>query len=363
MHRLGRPERIIAVVVAVLVMADVVAVANLLAQDSGAPSAAGPFPTLAVPSTTQAPATTTTGPPPTTTTVPQASRTAVPLPAPAGAPGRDVTAYAGLGTWVDVYDYAAEFQANGAAPPIAPGAIDAMADQGVRTLFLQASKDDPRSPPGDLVHPELLAEFLTRAHARGMRVVAWFLPKLADVDSDLRHMLAMRDYQTDGQRFDGIAVDIEWRAGVADHAERSARLVDLSRRLRAATNGEALGAIVMPPVVTDVINPAFWPGFPWSDLGPLYDVWLPMGYWTSRTQESGWRDTFRYTDQNIALLRKDLGNPNAVVHPIGGIGDRSTDEDYRGFLRAATSRGSVGFSIYDYRTTAPSAWGVLRGGS
>lgn len=340
-------------------MADVVAVTNLLAQDADAPQASRSLPTLGVPSTTQAPMTTTTGLPPSTTTTPQAVHTATP--APVAQLVGDVTAYSGLGTWVDVYDFAPEFQASGAPPPITPGTVNAMADQGIRTLYLQASKDDVRSPPGDIVHPELVGAFLTGAHARGMKVVAWFLPKLADVDSDFRHMMAMHTFEAAGQRFDSIAIDIEWRAGVADHAERSARLVDLSRRLRAATSGEKLGAIVMPPVVTDVINPAFWPGFPWRDLAPLYDVWMPMGYWTNRTQESGWRDTFRYTDQNIELLRKDLGNPNAVVHPIGGIGDRSTDEDYRGFLRAATSRGSVGVSIYDYRTTVPSAWAVLRG--
>lgn len=275
--------------------------------------------------------------------------------------GRDLRSYVGLGTWVDAYDYSSEFQANGAPPPVVPAAVDDMARQGVKTLYLQASKDDVRSP-GDLVDPEIAGEFLTRAHAHGMRVVAWYLPKFGDVDSDLRHLLAMRSFAASGQRYDGTAVDIEWRNDVPEPAIRNQRLVALSQRLRAAAApGEVLGAIVMPPVVTDVINPSFWPGFPWKTLGSLYDVWMPMAYWTSRTEASGYRDAFRYTEQNIVLLRRNLGNPTAAIHPIGGIGDRSTDADDVGFVMAAKTQHALGASIYDFRTTAPAHWAILRG--
>lgn len=262
---------------------------------------------------------------------------------------------------MDVYDFAPEFQASGAPPPITPASVDTMAAQGIKTIFLQASKDDVRSPPGDIVHPELVGAFVTKAHAKGIRVVAWFLPKLADVGADARRLGSLHDFRAEGQRFDGIGVDIEWRKDVPDAGERNARLIDLSRRIRAYAPEEALGAIVMPPVVTEVINPAFWPGFPWRELAPSYDVWLPMGYWTNRTGESGWRDAHRYTDENIRLLRERVGNPAVAVHAIGGIGDRSTPGDYSGFLKAAAGSRAIGASVYDYRTTTNESWAVLRG--
>lgn len=359
LRRLGTTQKVMVGVVAVLMMANVGVVASFPTPDSGTQLAKLPRRSSNTPSATELVSTTTTVPPTTTTTVaPDAGAAGPVVSLPGTNPGADLAAYSGLGTWVDAYDFAPEFQSSGAPPPITPDTVDAMADQGIRTLYLQASKDDVRSP-GDIVRPELVGAFLTRAHARGIKVVAWFLPKLSDLDSDYRHLMAMHGFEAAGQRFDSVAIDIEWRAGVADHAQRSARLVELSRRLRANTNGQKLGAIVMPPVVTDVINPSFWPGFPWLELAPLYDVWMPMGYWTNRTQASGWRDTFRYTDQNIALLRRNLANPSAVVHPIGGIGDTSTDEDYRGFVQAARNHGSIGISIYDYKTTAASAWPVL----
>ena len=65
---------------------------------------------------------------------------------------------------------------------------------GAKTLYLQAAKDDTLSP-GDLVDPEILGPMLARAHARGMKIVAWYLPKFYDLDSDMRRLLALRDFR------------------------------------------------------------------------------------------------------------------------------------------------------------------------
>ncbi|HLF40693.1 MAG TPA: hypothetical protein VI854_04360, partial [Acidimicrobiia bacterium] len=173
-------------------------------------------------------------------------------------PPRDVSAYRGLGTWVDAFDFSPEYQPNGAAPTVTPEHVDRMAAEGVKTLYLQAAKDDVRSP-GLLVNPEIIGPMLTRAHARGIKVVAWYLPKFYDLDSDMRRLVAMRDFRWDGQGFDGIGVDIEWRKDVPDHAERNVRLIELSRRLRAAMADAALSAIPLPPVLLEVVNPAYWP--------------------------------------------------------------------------------------------------------
>jgi hypothetical protein len=331
--------------------------------------------TTTAPTTTTALATTTTGLRPTTTTVvtrraaaptttaPPATRAPLP-PAPSllpvtPPPARDTSVYRGLGTWIDAYDFSPQYQAKGGPPAVTPESMDDLADNGVRTLYLQAAKDDSRSP-GDLVNPEILGPMLIRAHARGIRIVAWYLPKFYDLDSDMRRFVAMRDFRADGEGFDGIGNDIEWTKDVPNAAERNVRLIELSRRLREAMGSAALSAIPLPPVLIETINPKYWPNFPWRELAPMYDVWMPMAYWTFRTQSSGYRDAYRYTEENVRRLRNNLGLPGAAVHPVGGTDNKSNDNDYRGFVRACIDSGSIGGSIYDWRTTPMASFNILR---
>lgn len=273
---------------------------------------------------------------------------------------REPGPFRGLGTWVDVYDYGPRFQDTGAVPPVTVGSVDDMARLGVKTLYLQAAQDDRRSQ-GDLVDRALVGDFLRRAHRRGVQVVAWYLPHLADIDGDLRRVRALARFRAGGERFDGIALDIEWTRDVPDVVARNTALVTLSRKARAAVGDTPLGAIVLEPVLTEDVNRAYWPDFPWRRLRSVYDVWLPMAYWTNRNEPSGWKDGFRYTDENVLRLRRNLGDPKAVVHPIGGIGDQATAGDYQGFVRAARRQRAVGWSVYDFVTTSSSAWPTLRG--
>jgi hypothetical protein len=263
-------------------------------------------------------------------------------------PDRDLDPYAGYGTWVDVYDFAPSFQGGG-TPAVTADAVDDMVRQGVRTVYLQAAQVDERSP-GLVVDPGATAELLVRAQRAGMRVVAWYLPRLSDLDQDMRHLEAIADFEVLGHRFDGVAVDIEWTDGVPDHAARSDRLVELSQRLREESGDEVLGAIVLPPVQIEVVNTRYWPGFPWKELAGSYDVWLPMGYWTERATDSGWKDGQRYTDENVRRIRANLEDPDAPVHAIGGIGDELTPEQVEGFVQALTDTDALGGSIYDWAT-------------
>ena len=289
------------------------------------------------------PVTTTTPPPPTT----------APAPAPVAVPARPAVAgragmYAGLGTWIDAYDWSRTFGKDG--PLVEVADIDRMADLGVQTLYVQTSR---WNAPADILEPERLEPLIERARDRGMAVVAWYLPTLVDPAQDLRRLLAAASLDVDA-----VAVDIEAR-DVADTAERNRRLVQLSRDVRAALPGVVLGAIVFPPVVMEVINTGFWPGFPWPELAPLYDVWLPMAYQSFRTAASGYRDGYRYTAENIDRLRAHVG-PGAVVHVAGGIADATTPADVDGMVAAASERGAIGGSLYDWRTTAAGLWPHLR---
>jgi hypothetical protein len=171
----------------------------------------------------------------------------------------------------------------------------------------------------------------------------------------------MVDFEAQGERFDGVALDIEGTEAVADVAERNRRLLALATELDRAAADVPVGAIVYPPVAFDVLNPTLWPDFPWRELAPSVDVWLPMTYWTFRRADSPYRDAYLYATENVQRLRDHLaGSPVAPVHLIGGIGDASTDADYESFRRAVRDSGAVGFSVYDYDTLATSAWPLLR---
>ena len=257
--------------------------------------------------------------------------------------------FRGFGGWIDVYDWSNEYTNN--KPAVGPGDIDRMADYGVQTLYVQTAK---QASPNEVVDIELLRPIIDRAHDRGMRVVAWYVPSLEDPARDLRRLLASASLGVEA-----IGVDIESRA-VRDPAERNRRLVDLSIALRQRLPGVPIAAIPMPAVLMEVVNPNFWPGFPYREIAPAYDVWMPMNYWTSRTRASGYKDAYRYTAENIDRLRAQLGRPDAPVHIIGGIGDESSTADIDNMYRAAAERGALGGSIYDYRTTHDALWPHLQ---
>jgi len=270
---------------------------------------------------------------------------------------RDVAVYAGLGAWVDTYDYVPRYA--GEKLTITPSSIDALAGRGVRTIYLQAARNDSKTPSG-LIEPELLTPLLQRAHANHIAVVGWSTPRFSDVAFDLERLMKIAQFTDKGQRFDGIAVDIEDNETQPIAETRNANLLELSRQLRAAVGPDvALGAIVMPAVQLDIVNPSFWPAFPWLDLRAFYDVWMPMTYWTTRDADTEWRDAARYTNESVTLMRTHLGDPDARVHPIGGIADKTTPDQVVAFLDAIAATGSIGGSLYDAATSGPELWTAL----
>ena len=252
-----------------------------------------------------------------------------------------------MGTWVDVYDWSRTY--TGGRPPMSLDHVEHMANLGVQTLYIQASRFNA---PGDgVLEPDLLHAYIARAHHRGMRVVAWYLPNFVDTNRDVSRLVAMGRLPVDS-----VAVDIE-ATDVGDVGERNRRLVHLSAMVRHFLPGRTLGAIVLPAVVLDVINRNYWPAFPYQQIKPYYDVWLPMSYWTNRT--GVYRDAYRYTRENVDRLRAHVGGPVAV-HPIGGLGQHSTPGDVSGYHRAAADTASVGGSFYDWRTTGARLWPGLQ---
>src|SRR5262245_33169054 len=201
-----------------------------------------------------------------------------------------------------------------------------MASHGVQTLFLETSNYQMRH---DIVRPDRAGRFLEAAHADGMQVVAWYLPSFANLARDTRRSLAAINFRSrTGDQFDSFALDIE-SSVVRSAPVRSARLVLLSKRLRAAVPNLALGAIVPSPLEMERL-PWYWPGFPFIDLGQTYDVFLPMGYFTYRSHRPSFSGT--YTRRNIDLLREWTGDPALPVHAIGGIAHYASAAQVRTFV-------------------------------
>ncbi len=267
-----------------------------------------------------------------------------------------VDVYRGLGAWVDVFDYTSQ----GGRPPVGVADIDVMAAQGVRTVYLHAAFDT-EAFPGGVVPASVLVPLLRRAHERGLNVVGWYSPRFLEPRADLARLVAITRFSQDGERFDGVAVDIEDRT-LADNVARNRRLVDLSRRLREAVgDGTTIGAIVLPTVLLEKVNTDFWPRFPWAEIAPSYDVWMPMTYWTDRLTASGYRDPRRLIAESITRTRELTGLRDAPMHPIGGIGDKLTEAELDTYVATLDAVGAIGGSIYDYRTMPTGGWGVLRG--
>ena len=269
--------------------------------------------------------------------------------------GPNVDPYRGLGAWVDVFDYVPAFR--GAGPPaVSVETIEDLAVLGAETVYLQAAIDDERSK-GLLADRKLVGQILERAHDVGMRVVAWYYPQLVTPARDLHRVEALADFRWRGHRFDSIALDIESRL-VPDVTERNARLVQLAQETRRLSGERSVGAIVYPAVQMEVVNPNLWPNFPYVELAPHIDVWLPMAYWTYR--EAPYHDAYVYTEESVTRLRANLGDEGAAVHPIGGLGELSTPEDYVKLVQAAQAVAALGWSIYDADTTKTTGWAHLQ---
>jgi len=254
--------------------------------------------------------------------------------------------YAGLGTWLDIY--ATSFWDNPKQQ------VAAMARDGVKTLYLQTGNYSQQA------NRSKLGRFVDAAHAHGLRVVAWYLPSFANPQEDARRSLdAIRFRSAHGDRFDSFALDIE-ASIVASEQLRNRRLISLSARLRRAVGPRyALGAIIPSPVGM-LRHLHYWRSFPYHAVARLYDVFLPMAYFTNR-HIYGTGATRSYLAANVAAIRKRTGKPHVPIHLIGGISGSMTPANTTGFMRAVADCHPLGYSLYAFSVMRRGMWPTLRG--
>ena len=260
-------------------------------------------------------------------------------------PKPDLTAYAGLGTWIDILEK---------KPWRDPERqVAAMARDGAKTLYLETGNYKQKV---DVVRPRAQGRFLDAAHAAGLRVVAWYLPSFANLGRDERRALAaIRFRSVNGEHFDAFALDIEATV-VRGLRLRDLRLLQLSARLRSAVGpGYPLGAIIPSPVG---MSPYYWPGIPDRGLARYYDVFLPMAYSTDAGVH-GSTATLAYLSATVAAIRRGTGNARIPIHLIGGLSGTMGAQETAGFMRAVAECAPLGYSLYSFPTTRTSAWKAL----
>jgi len=259
----------------------------------------------------------------------------------------DASVFGGLGTWVDIYDGGVY-----AAPEATATRIAA---RGVTTVWVETANYRAAT---DIVKPAQLGRLVEALHAKGIRVVAWYLPGHVDPARDTRRSLAMLSFRTSGgQAFDGISLNIEGTA-LRDVALRTRRAVSLARRVRQQAGATPLAIIPFNPRGLER-RPSTWPRFPWAELAAVSDAFAPMVYTGGAIK--GFDATYGYVTRAIRLLRFQTGNPNVAIHVAGGVADRLGPEELAGFAAAVSDDGgTIGVSLYDWATTPAGHWRVLR---
>ncbi len=253
--------------------------------------------------------------------------------------------YRGLGAWIDIYD-AWAFDRPSAT-------MRRLKQRGVDTVFIETGN---YASGGAVFRADDMADLIKGAHARGMKVVAWYLPGFQDVGFDYRRSIAAIRFHRNGQRFDSFGLDIESPL-VKSQDTRSRRLIDLSRRIDANSPGSyPLGAIIPSPRGMQLVE-HYWERFPYQEIESYYDIWLPMGYYTYRY--SGKQAAYDYTRLNTQILRDEV-DPAVEVHPLGGIAHKSSEGETEGFVDAVLDDALIGGGLYDMGTSGPEDWRQLR---
>jgi hypothetical protein len=253
--------------------------------------------------------------------------------------------FLGLGTWIDVYDTKLY-----AAPDAVASRLTA---RGVRTAWVETAND--RSPT-DVVDPAGLGQLVDSLHARGIRVVGWYLPGHDNHVRDLRRARAMLSFRTpQGGALDGIALDVESLRN-KNVKQRTARLLDLLAKLRAEAGSTPLAAITYPPRAFER-HLSWWPDFPWAQVAEQVDAFAPMLYTGGGFK--GYDATYGYVARSLRLLRAAVG-PDVAVHAAGGVANRMTADELRALDDAVLDDGTVtGWSLYDLQTTTPAGWAAM----
>jgi hypothetical protein len=258
----------------------------------------------------------------------------------------DASVFGELGTWVDIYD--------GAVYAAPERTAQRMSERGIRTVWVETANYNASV---DVVKAAQLGRLVDALHARGVRVVAWYLPGHLKPALDARRAAAMLSFRTrTGEAFDGVALNIEGTK-LRNAALRSQRAVALARGLRAAAGETPVAIVPIDPRALER-RPSRWPKFPWAALAKETDAFAPMIYTGGAFR--GFDATYGYVTRSLRLVRKHTRNAEIPIHVAGGVANRMGSEELAGFVAAVEDDGAtIGISLYDWNTMTTRAWQAL----
>ncbi len=221
--------------------------------------------------------------------------------------------------------------------------VSAATSAGLSHLVIRAGNPDQ----GFYVR-DVLEDLLPRAHAAGIKVVAYDGPALEDIPSDVARAREIAAFtSSSGDSVDAVASDIERTR--APNLDRP-RAAEYARQMRASFGDEyPLIAIVMHPNRHED-----W--YPFAELASGFDVFSPMDYWTGVTDDGA-----AFVSESIRRLEK-YGLPVSVIgqaYPIEGKGTYPPAGAISAALSAAQDSGAVGMSFWSWETTRPDTWTAI----
>ena len=142
-----------------------------------------------------------------------------------------------------------------------------MAAHGVRTLYIETANYHCPATPPPCSAATTLAALIQECHARGIKVVAWYLPGFNDPAKDYKRSMAAIASAPPTARSSTRSPSTSRRASSSrEHAQRAVSQT-LSSRIRAAVGARyPLGGIIPSPAGM-VMQPDLLAGLPLQDAG------------------------------------------------------------------------------------------------
>lgn len=224
---------------------------------------------------------------------------------------------------------------------------------GATHIYLQVA-----SAPDGFYGGPALDDFLVKAHAAGIAVIAWISSAPTAPGGELSVVREVAAYRTpQGDRADGLALDVAGMSGgsvVRAYAQAA----------RQALGPDGLLVAVTAPPAQDA-------GFPYAALAGSADVLAPLGTWAVRAQPYSYAQVHDWVLADVRQLRQLAGDQTIPVdlpletfdlRPAGDGGQWSPSAaDLEAAIGAAAAAGAEGVS-YDGAGSATAAeWAVMTG--
>jgi hypothetical protein len=209
-----------------------------------------------------------------------------------------------------------------------------------------------------------VGKLIDAAHKLHIAVIAWVYPYLYDLASDIALTRQVAAFHTpSGQRFDGIAADLEQNVQLWD-------VRAYSQLVRTDLGPQYLLVGVPYP-------PQSFADYPFAELARSYNVIAPMDYW-HQTQSAfglnyghmryGFEYARRYASESVSTIRSVSGHV-----PVESIGqafddfgrlemgpDAPSSDEVRGFLAGSKASGAIGASFFQWMTVTDAEWHAIR---